>query len=135
MKRNLFKKFQCMVRGLVRGENVKRNTSPGEQDYTPKQYFVCYLDILGTRNTTLKGIDYHDETKISKEQQDRINQVSKALFIFLDLIKRANELIIDIHRSNNNIFMDLLNLKIATKQTHLVMSTIISTFKTSLTLY
>lgn len=111
MKRYLFKKIQCLVRVLIRGRNVKRNTFPGEQDYIPKQYFVCYLDILGTRNTILKGMDYHDKTQITKEQQDRINQVSISLDIFLDLIKRSNDITKKIHGSNTNVFMNLLNFK------------------------
>lgn len=111
MNRYLFKRFQCMVRGLVRGRNVKRNNFPGEQDYIPKQYFVCYLDILGTRSTIFKGMDYHDETQITKEQQDRINQVSLSLDIFLDLIKRSNDITKDLQYSNRNIFTNLLNFR------------------------
>lgn len=111
MKRYLFKKFQCMVRGLVQGRNVKRNTFPGEQDFIPKQYFVCYLDILGTRGTILKGMDYHDETQITKEQQDRINQVSESIYVFLDLIKRTNDITKDLHYSNKNIFAGVLDFK------------------------
>lgn len=111
MKRNLFKKFQCMVQGLVWGRNVKRNTFPGKLDFIPKQYFVCYLDILGTRNSILKGIDYHDDTKITEEQKDRIYQVSTSLYIFLDLIKRANDITKDLQYSNRNIFTSLLNFR------------------------
>ena len=44
---------------------------PAKQ-YTPKQYIVCYLDVLGIRENFLDHIDYHN-SEIEQEQLKTIN--------------------------------------------------------------
>lgn len=66
------------------------------KQYTPKQYIVCYLDVLGIRENFFDQIDYHS-LKIEPEQLKTINDTI-ALFhcalCSVDCIQKITETII-----------------------------------------
>lgn len=57
--------------------------------YTPQQYFVCYIDLLGIRDKLFKDIDYHTGL-ISPEKQNEINKFSDKINEILETLKKID---------------------------------------------
>ena len=59
--------------------------------YTPRQFFVCYLDVLGIREKLFSNINYHS-SEISPEQQAIIDNYSELISNSLDVLSFAKDL-------------------------------------------
>jgi len=61
------------------------------KQYTPKQYIVCYLDFLGTREKLLSNMDYHC-SEVTPEQQMNIDHFSELISNSLKILDYAQDL-------------------------------------------
>ena len=63
---------------------------PNPENYIPKQYLVCYIDLLGIREKLFAGIDGHSSA-IAKDKQNEINTTSLKINTLLNLAPAINE--------------------------------------------
>ncbi len=63
---------------------------PKTENFTPKQYLVCYIDLLGIREKLFYGIECHS-SEIAKNKQIEINTTSQKINTLLNLAPAINK--------------------------------------------